>query len=140
MALNKDRNTKRRDGSLLSDPVAAAAILYVGAMYALNAAGDAVPAGTAGAGTVRGVVRERADNTGGAAGAIRVEGQTGVHQFANSAAADLITRADIGKKCYVVDDETVAKTDNAAARKAAGTIVDVDAAGVWVDVGAPSIA
>ena len=33
------------------------------------------------------------------------------------------------------DNDTVAKTDNSAARKAAGKIIDVDANGVWVEVG-----
>ena len=48
---------------------------------------------------------------------------------------DAITLADIGNTAYIVDDSTVAKTDNSAARKAAGKIIDVDAAGVWVLVG-----
>ena len=48
---------------------------------------------------------------------------------------DLIAKADIGAICYVVDNQTVAKTDNSTARKAAGKIIDVDADGVWVEVG-----
>ena len=31
-------------------------------------------------------------------------------RFANSAAADAITLADVGADCYMVDDQTVAKT------------------------------
>ena len=65
-----------------------------------------------------------------------MEGTRGAaFQFANSTAADLITRADIGNTAFIVDDQTVAKTDNSAARKAAGKIIDVDAGGVWVLVG-----
>ena len=36
---------------------------------------------------------------------------------------------------YIVDDQTVAKTNGSSTRSAAGTIVDVDAQGVWVRVG-----
>lgn len=134
-ALTADRNTPRRDGVQFGDPVAAATTIYAGAMYALDASGNAVPAGTAGAGAARAVAEAQADNSAGAAGDITVQGRAGVFQFGNSASADLIARADIGATAYVVDDQTVAKTDNSGARKAAGTIVDVDDVGVWVRVG-----
>ena len=52
----------------------------------------------------------------------------------NSAAGDAITRAEIGDVCYIVDDETVAKTNGTSTRSAAGTIRDVDAQGVWVEI------
>jgi hypothetical protein len=51
------------------------------------------------------------DNTAGAAGALSLEYQRGLFLFANSTAADLITIADVGKACFIVDDQTVAKTD-----------------------------
>ena len=53
--------------------------------------------------------------------------------FANSAAADAITLADIGADCYIVDDQTVAKTSATNTRSVAGKVFDVDAEGVWVD-------
>ena len=37
--------------------------------------------------------------------------------------------------CYIVDDQTVAKTDGSSARSKAGTIVNVDDQGVWVRIG-----
>jgi len=104
-------------------------------MYALSATGFAVPAGTAGSGIARAVCQTQADNSAGADGDINANGETGVFQFANSASTDLIARTDIGATCYIADDNTVAKTDNSGARKAAGEIVDVDANGVWVRVG-----
>lgn len=61
--------------------------------------------------------------------------ERGIFQFANSASTNLIAKADIGATCYVVDNQTVAKTDNSSARAAAGKIIDVDAGGVWVEVG-----
>jgi hypothetical protein len=134
-ALTQSRNTKRRDGRLTSDPVAAATKIFAGSMIALDATGYAVPAGTAGAGPARAIAKQEIDNTDGADGALRVEGERTVGAFGNSAAADLIARADIGATAYVVDDQTVAKTDGGATREAAGVIVDVDADGVWVAIG-----
>lgn len=134
-ALTQSRNTKRRDGRLTSDPVAAAVRIYAGSMIALNAGGWAVPAGTAGAGNARAIALEEIDNTQGANGALRVSGERTCGAFANSAAGDLITRADIGATAYVVDDQTVAKTDGGTGRDIAGKIVDVDASGVWVAIG-----
>lgn len=134
-ALATDRNTRRRSGVLFSDPVAAATTIFEGALVCLNAAGNAVPGSTATTLIARGVACARVDNSAGAAGDKLVESEAGVFQFANSAAADEITRAEIGDTAYIVDDQTVAKTDGTSTRSAAGKIVDVDAAGVWVQVG-----
>ena len=134
MALAKDRDTHRRNGDQFSDPVAAATTIHAGALVQLNAAGDAVPASATAANVTRGVAEAAADNSAGVAGAVSVNTRRGVYHFANSAAADEITRADINSDCYVVDDETVAKTDGAATRPVAGVIRDVDANGVWVEV------
>lgn len=133
--LSADRNTPRRDGVNFAHPVAAAVLIFAGALVALDAAGNAVPAGTAGSGAAVGVAQAVADNSAGAAGDINVDVRVGTFRFDNSAAGDLIARTDIGATAYVVDDATVAKTDNAGAREAAGTIVDVDDVGVWVRVG-----
>jgi predicted RecA/RadA family phage recombinase len=64
---------------------------------------------------------------------VSVKTRRGVFRFANSAAGDAIGRTEIGKTVYVVDDQTVAKTDNSGARPAAGKCFDVDANGVWVE-------
>ena len=56
----------------------------------------------------------------------------GWFKFAKSAGADEIARDDIGKDCYVVDDETVALTDGGATRSKAGKVRDVDSDGVWI--------
>lgn len=135
MALSADRNTPRRAGVQFRDPVAAAKVIYAGALYALDASGNAIPAVAAGTAHARGVAQARADNSAGAAGAASVEGERGVFRFANSAAAAEIKRTEIGAVAYIADDETVSKTGTAIA----GLVVDVDADGVWVDVGARSI-
>lgn len=132
-ALTQDRNTLRRDGAQMEPPLAANARIFAGALVAINAAGNAVAGSSATGLTGAGVAQQRADNTGGIAGAIRVRLSKQPHQFGNSAAADAITLADLGKDCFIVDDQTVAKTDGAGTRSRAGRVFDVDADGVWVD-------
>ncbi len=132
-ATTKARNTPQKIGPLRDIPIAANTRINQGAMVAINAAGYAVPAAATAANVTIGRCDETADNTGGAAGAINVRTRRGIFQFGNSAAGDLIARTEIGKTVYVVDDQTVAKTDNAAARPAAGKCFDVDAQGVWVE-------
>lgn len=134
-ALVKDRNTPRRAGDQFDDPVAAATVLFEGAMVCLNAAGDAVPGSTATGLVPRGVAEARVDNAAGAVGDKSVPSQAGTFRFENSTAADEITRAEIGDTAYIVDDQTVAKTDGTGTRSAAGKIIDVDAVGVWVAFG-----
>jgi len=132
MALTADRNTPRRDGSIVTLPVAAAKLIYSGALVARDASGNATPGATAT--TLIGVGRAeaRADNSAGSAGDISVDVRKGVFRFANSASADQLTRADIGASCYIVDDQTVAKTNGSSTRSVAGTVFDVDPDGVWV--------
>lgn len=131
MALAKDRATPNRANHDRHDPMAAAVRIYAGAIVMLDAAGNAVPGKTATGLTPRGVAREQVDNSGGIAGAESVPSVNGCHRFINDGS---VTRADIGSTAYVVDDETVAKTDGTGTRSALGTIADVDATGVWVDI------
>jgi hypothetical protein len=133
-ALTKERNTPVRTGQRRSDPVAAATTIYAGALVVLNAAGNAVPGSTATGLKARGVAQATVDNSAGGAGDLRVESERGVFRFGNSAGADEITRTHIGATAYIVDDQTVAATDGTATRSAAGTIIDVDDQGVWVEI------
>lgn len=134
-ALTAPRPTPRREGNRFSRAVAADTVIYQGALVALTAAGLATPGAVATTLTADGMAVQTADNTDGAAGAIAVEVEKGVFQFGNSAAADAITAAEIGDAAYIVDDQTVAKTSGTSTRSIAGTIVDVDAQGVWVRIG-----
>jgi len=131
-ALTADRNTKRREAHKRVFPVAAGAVIFAGAMVGINAAGFAVPVTSVATLKGAGRAERRADNTGGANGAISVEVSTGTFAFANSASADLLTQADCGNDVYGVDDQTVAKTSGSATRSVVGKVYDVDAAGVWV--------
>jgi len=135
-ALTKDRPTAERDGRQVSDPLAAAAQIYAGGMYLLDAAGNALPAAPQAAATawvVRAVAEQRASAS---AGDARVAGARGVFCFDSAAAGDALTRADIGATCYALDDCTVAKGSDTNKRPKAGTVLDVDERGVWVRIGA----
>ncbi|KAF1009065.1 MAG: hypothetical protein GAK28_00698 [Luteibacter sp.] len=131
-AATEGRNTKRRNAESVGHPVNAGNTVFAGTLVALlTAGGNAVPAGTAASGDAVGV----AESTVLGDGVQIVEARRGCFLFANSLAGDQIARADIHGTAYVVDDQTVAKTDNTGVRKVAGKIIDVDATGVWVLVG-----
>ena len=132
-ALAADRNTAERAGQDYSGPVAANVVIYAGALICLDAAGNMTPGATATTLVAAGRADERVDNTGGAAGALTVRWRRGLFRWANSAGADEITRAEVGDTAYIVDDQTVAKTDGTSTRSAAGIIRDVDDVGVWIE-------
>lgn len=139
MALSTERDTPRMGAAAvieqLSVPVAAATKIYRGGLVCLNLSGYAVP-GSASA-VLRAIGRAEAtqDNTSGSAGDLNVEVSRGTFRFANSAGDDAITLADVGQPCYVVDDQTVARTDANGTRSYAGRVMLKDATGVWVELG-----
>ncbi len=132
-ALTADRDTKERNGSKLSLPVAASVTCYAGGLAARDGNGRATPG--AAATTLRGVGRfaETVAN-GSTAGTVNVEIDKGIFRFGNSSSSDAISTANIGADCYIVDDQTVALTNGSSTRSVAGKIHDVDAIGVWVDM------
>lgn len=133
MALAVDRNTPMKDGELIPAPVATNVKIYAGALVAANATGYATPGATATTLTYLGRAEEYVDNTGGADGAKTVLiRRKKAFKFKN-AGADLVTQAELGKTCYIVDDETVAKTNGTSTRSAAGTVLGVDTDGVWIE-------
>jgi len=134
-ALTSDRNTPRAEGDVQSYPVLAATKIFAGGIVVLDAAGFARPGHTATGLIAAGRAEERIDNSAGANGDSNVKVRSGAFRYANSAAGDEITIAEIGDDCYLVDDQTVAKTDGTGTRSVAGKIVQVDAQGVWVNLG-----
>lgn len=133
-ALTQDRDTRRRDGEDFELPVAAATLIYAGSITCVSTASNNATKGTT-ATTLKavGVAQERADNLTGAAGAIRVKVRRGCFKLGNSASADQIVLGDVGSDCFIVDDQTVAKTNGSNTRSVAGKVRDVDADGVWVE-------
>ena len=132
VALISERNTRFRLGDIRVEPVAAAVKIFGGSLIMRNAAGFLTKGATAVGAIGVGRADATVDNIAGAAGAVSVEYRTGSFLFTNSAAGDLITIADIGKPCFIVDDQTVAKTDATATRSRAGIVDGVENAGVWV--------
>ena len=132
MPLTKDRSTPTRNGGRRAFPVKANTTIFAGALVALNA-GLAVPASATAGLVVVGRAEGAASTAGAGDGAATITTARGVFAFENQA-NDLVARTDIGQSCYVVDDCTVAKTDNNGARPVAGRVFDVDDAGVWVEI------
>lgn len=132
--LTKDRNTPHREGVFTQEPLTAGVQVHAGGLVVSDSATGYSKAGATGLGLVaRGVAQESAtggDND----GDVSVKVRRGAHQFKNSAGGDEITRAHLELTAYIVDDETVASTDGAGTRSAAGKIIDVDADGVWIDI------
>lgn len=134
-ALTTARTTPKRDSTLFARAMAGTKKVYEGALVCLNATGYATPGAVATTLVADGIARQTVDNSAGADGDLTVEVEKGTFRFANSTSTDAITKAEIGDTCYIVDDQTVAKTNGTNTRSAAGTIVDVDAQGVWVKIG-----
>jgi hypothetical protein len=132
MALTADRNTAMKEGGLISVPVAASVKIFAGGLVAASATGYATPGAVATTLTALGRAEEYVDNSAGAAGAKTVQiRRKNAFKFKNHA-ADLVVQSDLGKTCYIVDDETVAKTNGTSTRSAAGIVLGVEADGVWV--------
>ncbi|WP_029009388.1 hypothetical protein [Azospirillum halopraeferens] len=132
-ALTAGRRTQQRAGDIVSHPLAAAAVIHQGGLACLSAAGYLVPGATATTLTCVGIAAESVSNAGGAAGAVCADvRRDGAWRFDN-AAADPVGRPHIGKTAWIVDDQTVAATDGGGTRSAAGTVIDIDADGVWIE-------
>lgn len=131
MALTESRLTPHRNAEDVSDPVGAGQKIFQGAIVMLSATGFAIKGATATDLKPRGVAQVPVDNSAGADGDKTIAARKGCFRFKNDAS---VVRADIGGSAYVVDDETVAKTDGTGTRSALGKIIDVDASGVWVEI------
>lgn len=126
-----DRNTPQRDPRDLVLPVAANSKVIAGTIGVFTAAGHVAGATTATTLTGAGRIEETVDNSTGAAGDKSVRVKRGCFQWANDGN---VTAAHRGKPAYAVDNQTVAPTDGGGTRSVIGTIRDVDAQGVWVEI------
>ncbi|MGJ5203631.1 hypothetical protein [Bradyrhizobium sp. HKCCYLR20261] len=137
-ALTADRATPRKEKPLHSYDVAASTKIWAGALVVLAsgyAKGGVVATGLVAVGRAEKAV----DNSSGANGDQQVTVQSGVFRWNNSTSTDTIARTEIGSDCYIVDDNTVAKTNGSSTRSVAGKVVDVDSLGVWVATGPGNI-
>lgn len=131
-ALAAARNTQERSGNVSGVPIKANTTCYQGGIAVLDA-GYAAPGYVATTLIAIGRFEETAAAV--VAGDATARVKRGTFKFANSAAGDLIAQADVGADCYIVDDQTVAKTNGTNTRSRAGKIEAVDADGVWVQIG-----
>jgi hypothetical protein len=135
-ALTTERDTPMQGGDAVIRKVSlkmAAQKIWRGSLVMLDAGyakRGAVATGKIAVGRAAATV----DNSGGAAGDLSIEVEQGVFKFANSTSSDAITQAEVGSNCYIVDDQTVAKTDGTGTRSVAGKVVAVDSDGVWVAI------
>jgi hypothetical protein len=130
VALAADRNTPELQPVEREGLLGANQTIFTGSILMRNAAGQLVKAATAVGAFGVGRAEKRGAST--TAGVTSQRYRPGVFRFANSAAGDLITIADIGTACFIVDDQTVARTNGANTRSPAGVVDGVDAQGVWV--------
>lgn len=129
-ALAQDRDTPSRDGELYSLGVAANAKIFAGSIVCLNSSGYAVPGSDTAGLKAWGRAEENVDNTGGANGAKTVLVREGVFKFA----ATGLTVADVGKPCFLSDDQTVSVAATAN-NVFAGIIEAIDSATEpWVEI------
>lgn len=101
--------------------------LYEGTLIVINAAGHAAMASdTTGTTAVVGYLDAPADGAGTTAGT--VEGRVrrgGVAEFETVAGGNAIVQADVGRDCYVVDNQTVAKQAGTTNGVIAGEVMGI---------------
>ncbi len=136
-ASTQERLAATRPGLLLSLPVKAGAVILQGCVV-VALAGVAIDgrAATTRAelSTMLVVGLATSSVTGGVVdGDMSVTVDPTAALLANSAAGDALTAADIGKLCFLADNQTVAKTIGGGARPIAGKVIEVTSQGVWVD-------
>jgi hypothetical protein len=105
--------------------VKGATTIFAGTLIALTA-GFAAPGSAALGLYALGRSASKVVNAG-ADGDTTVDYEPGIYRWANG---DAIARADVGKRAFIVDDQTVSK--DGVGKSLAGIIIDVDADGVWV--------
>jgi len=131
--LNADRNTPSKDGKVIAVPVAAGAKIFAGALVVANATGFAARGSTAATLIYLGRAEEFADNTNGADGDVQILVRRGQAFLWKNSGTDPVTQASLGKTAWIVDDETVSKTNAGGnTQSAAGIVIGVDASGVWI--------
>lgn len=128
-ALAADRNTAYQDAETISAPVAASTTIFAGSLVAANASGYAVPGSTATTLTALGRAEESVVNAGSAGDKSVLVRRLKAFKFANDG-SDAVVQADLGKTCYITDDQTVSHTSTG--KSAAGKVVKLDSDGVWV--------
>ncbi|RRW90600.1 hypothetical protein [Pandoraea apista] len=131
-ATAQDRNTPFKDCELVSVPVKGATLIHAGVIVCADATGHAIEGKAAADLTYLGRAEQYIDNTKGPDGAAVVLVRRGkAFKWANEP-TDSVKQPMLGKRCFLVDNQTVAATDGGGKRSRAGTVAGIDADGVWV--------
>jgi hypothetical protein len=134
-ALAADRDTLEKAApfsSLMAEIAASSTQFYKGGIIVLDQADGLIKKATTATGLIA-IGRCEENVLTGASNTRKLKVRTGIFKYGNSASADLIATDDIGKDCFLVDDQTVALTSNSAARSRAGKVHSVDTdGGVYV--------
>lgn len=134
MVLIKDCNILCCDGMQFNDLVVVNVKIFVGSLVCFDVLGNVVLGVLLIIIVVCGIVQEQVDNIGGVVGVKCIEICWGVFQFVNSVLVDQIICVDIGKECFIVDDQMVVKIFVIDICLVVGVVCDVDDGGVWVEI------
>ena len=130
-ALTKDRITEQKLVNFKAYPIAASTKIYAGSLACLNTSGYAGPCADTVGFIVVGIADAQADNSSGAAGDLWVKAVAPIVARLN---ATSITQAMLGRKVYVVDDNTIDEEfQNLTNSVLAGVLVEfISATEGWV--------
>lgn len=131
-ATTQDRNTPFKDGELIVVPLAANVRIQAGTMVCASETGFATPGATATTLAYLGMADEAAENSTAVDGTGHVRVRRGkAFKWANDP-ADPVTQANVGRVCFIVDNQTVAASHGDNTRSQAGKVLAVESDGVWV--------
>ena len=145
MPLSADRNTLERAVPVATRHERLAASskeFYVGQLVGIdtNVAGSPVTPAVAGDLTLQICGRCEQRLTTGANNTKTVKFKSGCFYYASGTTFEAIDANDIGKQCFVVDDQTVGLSGATGANAKAGRVYDVDSYGVAVYIEWPQAA
>lgn len=117
-------------------PVDGGSTIRKGVIVCLDSSGNLVEGAATSTFVTAGVSLEAKDNATGSNGDLTCKVGEGIYgPFASAGGGDAIAADDVGKACFVEDNQTLALTSNAGARPFGGIIRKVDSLGVYVQVG-----
>jgi hypothetical protein len=133
VALTADKKSEYKHGVEGSYPVKGGSKIFAGALVAFDTDGDIIPGADTAALVFAGVSLEYVDNTGGADGALSVlVRRKGVYRMKSSAA---LTKANVGNKIFLVDDQTVGLAATTTNDVWCGVIAEyISSTEAWVDI------
>jgi hypothetical protein len=124
--------------TVIDVPLKASAKVYQGSIVCRDSTGYGVKGATAVGLIACGMLSSEQsaspflENTG-SNGDVKARVVQGVFRFANLG-SDVLAEVDVGQVCFIVDDQTVAKTDGGGTRSPAGVVMAVDTSGAWVSI------